>query len=228
MPSISNPFIILFSAIVFLFSACNTNPTQSGDTAGNTNTASSNTNSPQDTVTNGSVLNEQQAQSIIELRATEVLALLSQNNMAGLVRFVHPEKGVRFSPYSYVQPETDLVFTPQQISQLAVDAKVYTWGSFDGSGDPMALTFKDYRKRFVTDKDYLTESDSIGYNKVIGTDNSLNNRTEVYPKAIIVEYYQSGKHPDYGGMDWGSVALVFEKYQAEWLLVAVIHNSWTI
>ncbi len=226
MPTISNRFITLSTVIVLLLTACNTNPTQSGDTAGNTNPSNTNTNAPQDTITNGSVLNEQQAKSIIELRATEVLALLSQNNMAGLVRFVHPEKGVRFSPYSYVQPETDLVFTPQQIARFAVDSKVYTWGSFDGSGDPMQLTFKDYRKKFVTDKDYLTASDSIGYNKVLGTGNCLNNRTEVYPKAIIVEYYQSGKHPDYGGMDWGSLALVFEKYKGEWLLVAVIHNSW--
>lgn len=225
MPSASKITCLLFNIVLLILSGCNSNPAQNDD-ATNTGNTSQPVN-PADTITNGGILSEKQAKQLIELRAIETLALLSQNNMAGLVRFVHPDKGLRFSPYSYVQPDTDLKFNPRQIAQLAQDKTMYHWGSYDGSGDPIELTYNDYRKKFVTDKDYLTQSDSIGFNRIIGTGNSLNNRTEIYPNALIVEFYQAGKHPDYGGMDWGSLALVFEKHQSEWLLVAVIHNSWT-
>jgi hypothetical protein len=59
--------------------------------------------------------------------------------------------------------------------------------------------------------------------------NSVDNAAQVYPDARIVEYHVPGRNPDYGGMDWRSLRLVFEEGEGgRWLLVAVIHDEWTI
>ncbi|OWY19352.1 hypothetical protein C7N43_01085 [Sphingobacteriales bacterium UPWRP_1] len=222
----SNPFwfIALLWVAVWLFSACNTKPQTS------TSNGTPNTNPPPaaDTITNGSLLTQQQAKTIIEQYALNALRALTANNTTLLAGLVHPQKGVRFSPYAFVNTDTDMVFLQQHVAKLANEVQKYTWGTFDGSGEPITLTYNEYRKKFVTDKDYLNKADSVGYNQIIGRGNSVNNREKVYSKAIIVEYYQSGKNPDFGGMDWGSLALAFEKYNGQWFLTGIIHNGWTI
>lgn len=225
-PKKNNPFwfIALLFGAVWLCSACNTKPQNA------TPNGQQNTNPPPaaDTITNGSLLTPQQAKAVIEQHAMIALRALAENNTMQLAGMVHPQKGVRFSPYAFVNTDTDMVFLQQQVAKLAAEVQKYTWGTFDGSGEPITLTYNEYRKKFVTDKDYLNKADSVGYNQIIGRGNSLNNREKVYDKAIIVEYYQNGKNPDFGGMDWGSLALAFEKYNGQWYLTGIMHNSWTI
>ena len=56
----------------------------------------------------------------------------------------------------------------------------------------------------------------------------IENQFEIYDNAIVVEYYFPGFNPDYAGMDWESLRLVFEQYENDWKLVGIIHNQWTI
>ena len=56
----------------------------------------------------------------------------------------------------------------------------------------------------------------------------LENQFEIYDNPIVVEYYFPGFNPEYEGMDWKSLRLVFEKYEDSWKLVGIIHNQWTI
>ena len=56
----------------------------------------------------------------------------------------------------------------------------------------------------------------------------LENQFEVYESPIIVEYYFSGFNPEYEGMDWRSLRLVFEEIRGHWKLVGLINNQWTI
>jgi hypothetical protein len=56
----------------------------------------------------------------------------------------------------------------------------------------------------------------------------VENQFEVYEKAIIVEYYFSGIEPQYEGLDWQSLRLVFQENEGSWCLVGIIHNQWTI
>lgn len=56
----------------------------------------------------------------------------------------------------------------------------------------------------------------------------LENQFEVYENPIIVEYYFSGFDPEYEGIDWRSLRLVFEQYEGSWKLVGIINNQWTI
>lgn len=147
--------------------------------------------------------------------------------MARLAAFVHPAKGVRFSPYGYVDTASDLRFTAAEVARLRNDDRARLWGSFDGSGDPMQLTFADYHRRFVYDFDFLRAPKVAVDSAPMGTGNSLDNRRQVYPMASIVEYHSPGVDPQHGEMDWRSLWLVLERVGNEWFLVGVVHGSWT-
>jgi len=99
--------------------------------------------------------------------------------------------------------------------------------SYDGTGDPIGLTPAQYCQRFIYDRDY-TQAREVSYNRPLGQGNSLNNSLAVYPRAAIVEYHFPGFDPQYGGMDWRSLRLVFERKGRAWYLVGIIHAEWTI
>ncbi|MFY9273429.1 MAG: hypothetical protein WBJ83_06165 [Thermacetogeniaceae bacterium] len=170
---------------------------------------------------------EEYIKSIIEKRSTDVLTAIKNYDLEKLAAAVHPDKGVRFSPYGYVDVDNDLVFTAEEVKKLAADSKQYHWGYYDGSGEPIRLKFSDYYKKFIYDEDFLN-AEQVGYNKTLGHGNSLNNSFEVYKNSIIVEYHFSGFDPQYAGMDWRSLRLVFEKKNDIWYLVGIIHDQWTI
>jgi len=169
---------------------------------------------------------EEYIKSIIDDRATEVLTALRDYDLEKLSRYVHPDKGVRFTPYGYVDVNENLVFSADEIRNMD-ETKVYMWGYYDGSGEPIELTFPDYHKKFIYDEDFVN-ADEVGYNKALGHGNSLNNSFEVYRNSIIVEYHFPGIDPQYEGMDWRSLRLVFEKADSQWYIVGIIHDQWTI
>jgi hypothetical protein len=171
--------------------------------------------------------NKDDFKSIIESRSKEVVALIKAKDMEALSKVIHPDKGVRFSPYSHVDLKSDLVFSAKQIKDIKSDNKQYKWGIFDGSGEPIVLNFDSYYKKFIYDEDFVNAK-QVGYNKILGSGNTINNSFEVYPKAIIVEYYFPGFDPQYSGMDWRSLKLVFEKKADIWYLIGIIHDQWTI
>jgi len=157
--------------------------------------------------------------------AVAVLELLEAKDFEGLSTYIDDTKGVRFSPYSYIDIANDKVFTKAQIASIAQDSEKYTWGSYDGSGFPITLDFNDYYHKFVYDKAFITP-DQIGYKKSFSQGNSIDNLSEVYPEANFVEFYSSGVDPS--GLDWASLKLVFENVQGNWVLVGIVHAQWTI
>lgn len=169
---------------------------------------------------------EEYIKSVIEERSMDVLKAIKNYDIDKLANAIHPDKGVRFSPYGYVDIENNLVFTAEEVKKLADDPKQYLWGYYDGSGEPIILSFSDYHKRFIYDVDFVN-AEQIGYNKILGHGNSLNNSFDVYKNSIIVEYHFSGFDPQYEGIDWRSLRLVFEKKDNIWYLVGIIHDEWT-
>lgn len=167
------------------------------------------------------------AQKIIGDRARESLLLLKNKDFLKLAKMAHPEKGVRFSPYSLVVKGEDLVFQSKQLPTIINDKTKSTWGLFDGSGEPINMTFREYYARFIFDKDF-SNAKQIGYNQILGHGNTINNSFEVYPSAIIVEFHFPGFDPKLEGMDWESLRLVFEEKNKVWYLVGIIHDEWTI
>ena len=173
-------------------------------------------------------LSSQEAERVIAGRAKSIMQALKAGNVAKFSTFVHPQKGVRFSPYASVLLDQDRVLKKNQLVQMWASTKRYRWGEYDGSGDPIILSFRKYHRRFILDHDF-TRAESVAYNPgSMSHGNTPNNILAVYPKAIAVEYYFSGFDPKVSGMDWTSLWLVFEKKGSVWYLVGIVHDEWTI
>ena len=163
---------------------------------------------------------------LVGQRASTALVALQNRDMQTLVSLVHPTRGLRFSPYAYVQ-DRDRVLMPDQLLTALSDQTPYNWGSYDGSGLPIEMPFAQYYADFVYDHDFAS-APHTSYNERIGFGNTLDNSQEFYPDAIIVEYHFPGFDPQYGGMDWASLRLVFQEQAGTWYLVGLIHDQWTI
>ncbi len=159
--------------------------------------------------------------------ACAVAQALEEQDYTALSGFVHPERGVTFTPYSTVDPENDLTFTPAQIKNLAQDETVYTWGFEDGRGTPIRMTIPQYLERYVTDRDY-TRAPQIGIDQILTGGNALENLAEVYTGCRFVDFTFPSADPVNNGLDWSSLKLVFQAGEHSWLLVGVVHGEWTI
>jgi hypothetical protein len=169
----------------------------------------------------------EQAEEIIKEISDTVLKAIAEKDVKTWAAYVHPEKGVRFTPYTYVEKDKDIIFTKDQIESFFDNEKTYLWGYYDGSGDDILLTPSEYYEKFIYTHDFLN-AEKIGYNTVLSFGNAMENQFEVYENPIIVEYYFSGFDTGYDGMDWRSLRLVFQEYRGGWYLTGIINNQWTI
>lgn len=158
--------------------------------------------------------------------ADSTFTLLQKLDLQNLALLVHPLKGLRFSPYGYIDTSDSKHFTIDAL-KTAKPSDVYIWGDFDGSGDPIRFSIAHYFRQFVTNADYL-KAPERSFNHFIGFGNSLNNLRQIYPGCVFVEYYFPGFDKKYEGMDWTCLRLVFELHEGENRLVAIVHDQWTI
>jgi hypothetical protein len=186
---------------------------------------SSNATSPAASAAAG--LSAQQARDIIEMTASRAVQALKSRDMNELSKLVHPLKAVRFSPYAFLDVKADVRFTAAMIRGAFTDGKVRVWGRYDGSGKPIRLSFSEYYKRFVYDRDFA-RAPEIFYNSTQESrGNTHDNSREEYPEAIIVEFHVPGP----AGQDdsgFRGLRLVFEQYRDAWYLVHIVHDEWTI
>ena len=173
------------------------------------------------------IIAPEDAKEIIGETAGLVVRAIADKDFDTVSEYTHPELGVRFTPYTFVTVESDLVFTKNEIKNFLNDANVYLWGYYDGSGEEIRLTPGEYYEKFIYPADYVN-APQIGYNEVLSFGNMLENQFEVYKGAIIVEYYYPGFDPQYGGLDWRSLRLVFQQNNGSWKLTGLINNQWTI
>lgn len=159
--------------------------------------------------------------------ACAVNRCLQQQDWTTLAAYVHPQRGVTFTPYSTVDPTGDLNFTADQIKNLAQDQTVYTWGFEDGRGDPIKMTISQYFQRYVYDRDY-TQVPEIGVDRIMTGGNALENLSEEYPGCRFVDFSFPSADPVNDGLDWSSLKLVFQPEEEHWYLVGVVHGEWTI
>ena len=156
----------------------------------------------------------------------EVLELIKDKDFEELANHIHPDKGVRFSPYFFVDPANHQVLTSQEVEDLSQNTALINWGTFDGTGDTINLDFSGYYDRFIFDHDY-TSAHLIGNNTPVGVGNIMDNVSIEYPDGEFVEYHFTGFDQQYEGMDWRSLRLVFEESNGTLYLVAIVHGEWT-
>ncbi len=141
--------------------------------------------------------------------------------------------GVRFAPY-YNLVASDLKLTSAVFEDDWNQQPIKTWGTQDGSGDPINLHVQDYFSRFVWNFPYHTNATVTLINTnsdFHSSGNIINNMFTVYspPQYRIVAYHQPGIDSQFSGMDWSSLIVVLKDLgNSEWSLVALVHGSWTI
>jgi hypothetical protein len=225
--------LIAVFVLFLLLSACSTNAGQTNTTPGNggttTNTGQNqSTDAAKPTPTASDKVNDggpEQAATPQDAAAAVILAL-KEDDMATLAAYIHPNKGLLFSPYAHIDTATAKVFPATGLPALT-DTTVYQWGSYDGSGEPIALTFQQYYDKFVYDRDFINP-ETVGEDQIIGTGNTIVNIKDVYPESYVMDYYFSGFDPQYEGMDWESLILVLEELNGAWYVSAIVHSQWTI
>jgi hypothetical protein len=164
-------------------------------------------------------------ESVLRHTNDEILQSLKNKDYKTFASWIHPEKGIRFSMYAFVDLKEDKHFSKADFEKYQPTKTLFTWGAEDGSGDPYKATINDYLGKWVFSRDFTASKYTL--NTFTGGGNSMNNLKEIYPKADFTENYMKGTEK-YGGMDWKTVRFVFEEYQDQYYLVAVVNDQWTI
>lgn len=155
-----------------------------------------------------------------------VLSALKAQDFAVLSQYVGPQ-GLRFSPYEHVNTGTDIVLSTEEVANGLSISRSYTWGVHDGSWEPIDLWIGQYFEKFVDDADY-ENAPIVLYNQDIQRGNIINNIAQVYQGKQWAEFYYSGFDPQYQGMDWKSLTLVFDNIGGQWYLIGIVHGARTI
>ncbi|HEY4302936.1 MAG TPA: hypothetical protein VGM82_00605 [Gemmatimonadaceae bacterium] len=163
-----------------------------------------------------------------DVRATaqQVVAALATHDMAGVASVVDSARGLRFSPYAFVDTTSDHVVDVRDVATLWGKADSLKWGVYDGSGEPIILPYSSYHTKFVYDVDFMRAPRIVVDSAPIGRGNTTNNIAAVYRGASVVEYHlptDSTNDP----MTWRSLWLVFTKTRTRWSLIGVVHGAWT-
>ncbi len=172
----------------------------------------------------------------LEERADVVVQLLQDKEWQLLSEVVHPDRGLTFSPYAYVDPQEAVTLEQSEVAEIGSDTTNYVWGVEDGSGFEIVTTPEAFIDEWIIDEDFASAQRG-GRDEVIQTGNMLNNLPNAFydePPAsasgqeiIFLEYHLPGEG-QYGGMDWASLRLVFEREGETWYLIGVVRDRWTI
>ena len=165
------------------------------------------------------------SQQTLKQQALRIQRALANKDFARITNDIHPTRGVRFSMYAYVRPETDKVFKREQFAQYLQQSKIrFTWGEKDGTGDLLVTPLPTYLDTWIDASKFNNASISI--NEFQHSGNMINNLKKIYPNSEVVEFYHKGSE-EYAGMDWRIMRLVFEEYQGKRYLVAIVNEQWT-
>lgn len=167
------------------------------------------------------------ARMLVGDTARQVIQAIGDGNWGGLAMYIHPEKGLRLSPYAYVDTDADQVIKARDFESLVQGGQTRVWGYHDGTGDPVRLSLARYLERYLRDHAYW-QSRHVTFNHLRDTGNTADNIEEVYPHAITVEYYLDGLDSALYGTTWSSLRLVFERRCNRWYLVGIVHAAWTV
>ena len=164
--------------------------------------------------------------SLLSATGRHILTDLKNKQYDSLTRYFAPSDRVHFAPYGSIGSGVQTLSAADFTTLLPGNKEIY-WGDYDGSGDSINLTVKQYLEKFVYNADFLN-AEKIAVDSFIGAGNSLNNLKQYYPNARFIEYYFSGFNKKYEGMDWACLRLVFKEMEGKYYLVAIVHDQWTI
>lgn len=152
-------------------------------------------------------------------------SIIEDRRYENLAQYIHPEKGVRFGQFGFINIEINPILMASQIEKVKEDKTIYSWGIYAGSGDPIELTINEYFEKFIYIEDFSQAE--TGYNTNLTSSGYPDDIPDIFPNTNTVEYYFSGFDPQYEGLDWKSIKYIFEKYDGNWFIVGIIENQWS-
>lgn len=162
--------------------------------------------------------------SVLSATGNKILAILKSKQYDSLLTYF--SDSIHFAPYASIG-SGEQTLSAADFTKLLSSNKAVKWGDYDGTGDPINLTVKQYIEKFVYNADFLN-AEKTAIDSFIGAGNSLNNLKQFYPNARFIEYYFSGFDKKYEGMDWTCLRLVFKEMDNKYYLIAIVHDQWTI
>lgn len=166
-----------------------------------------------------------------DLRSDDLAALavavadcIAAEDYAALSEYVHPVYGLVFSPYSTINLDSNQCFTPQRVAVADKDKTVYVWGVKYGSNEPIQLTTQQFFREYIYDRDYA-RAPVMGFNTVLRSGNALENVNAAFQDGQFVDLYFPSTSAEVS--DWRILRMVFEEYQGEMKLSALIHSEYT-
>ena len=156
--------------------------------------------------------------------ATAVAERIAAGDYEGLSGYVHPVFGLVFAPYSTMNLGSNQCFTPQRVAITGRDSSVYVWGVKYGSDEPIQMTAAQYFSEYVYDRDYV-HAPVMGFNTVLRSGNALENVSAAFPDGQFVDLYFPSTSAE--ADDWRILRMVFEDYEGEMKLSALIHSEYT-
>ncbi|MDQ6814317.1 MAG: hypothetical protein M3040_11310 [Bacteroidota bacterium] len=217
-------FLVL-PAILLLLLGCNT---KNSNTAGNDSTGNASRNDT--SLSTGSDTGIHSSPSIkndssLLALSNSILLLIKKQELSKLSSFIHPQLGIRFSPYGVVDTVKNQRLSKEAFTNLITNKKAINWGTSAGTGEPITSNLKDYFKKFVYDADFVN-AEQKSVNKIVGRDSLSGNIASVYADCNYTQFYFSGFNKKYEGMDWKSLVLVFNRINGQPFLVAIVHDQW--
>jgi hypothetical protein len=160
---------------------------------------------------------------------SDILNAFKNKRYDSLALLVHPDEGVRFSPYAFIDTANDKVISAAMVNSWTDPKKrvKILWGTVDPTDEAIKISIDNYVKKYVYDVNFL-KADSVKVNSFIGGGNTMNNLLQVYEGCNFVESHFPGFDKKYEGMDWRSLRLVFKMKDGKYFLVGVVHDEWTI
>jgi len=189
-----------------------------------TEVLTANQSTAKDTISAIPKIPEKRTEKSLKDKNDEILEALKTQDFDKFATFIHPQKGVTFSMYAYIQPKKDKHFTKEEFLKYAPSNIKFTWGEKDGSGDLLQLSIQNYFAKWVFKKDFTNSE--YAFNSFARSGNSLNNLKEIYPNTQFTENYIPGT-AEFAEMDWNVLRFVFEEIAGKTYLVAVINDEWT-
>ncbi|SHG55131.1 Ankyrin repeat [Ornithinibacillus halophilus] len=165
-------------------------------------------------------------------QAQEIFTFLKADNMQALQDQVHPEKGLSFAPFLQLQQtpmseeHTPINFDHSEISNFMNDDTIYNWGIHGASGLDIEMTPKEYFDNYVFT---AQEPDSFYVNQHPHRSPEFLTDVvrEVFPDGKIAGFSFDETDESQSELSWGNLTFVFEEYNGEDRLVAIMHNAWT-
>ena len=132
----------------------------------------------QPTSSSSTPINADISQQTLRQQALRIQRALANKDFSRITNDIHPTRGVRFSMYAYVRPESDKVFSRAQYAQYLQQSNIrFTWGEKDGTGDLLITLLPTYLETWVDGKKFNDVDVSV--NKIANNGNSINNLKDI-------------------------------------------------